>query len=134
MGESYIYRIYLIRSVFMKTLLAFSLATVYGLSIRLLYGVFDDFLQVMSITFLCLVPVLIGFVTVFFVRKQVKRYGAAFFLPWLTSLVLLLITMLFNIEGFICWLMVFPLFAILASVGGCAMFYFIQKKIVNNCK
>ncbi len=108
----------------MKSLLAVSLATVYGLSLRMMFGLFNSFMDIMSISFLILAPVIIGFLTVILIPKQkIKSLVEAFFMPWLTSFVILVLTLLLNIEGGICWIMIFPLFAILASFGGIIAFY-----------
>lgn len=101
----------------MKTLFAVGFASLYGLIVRLLFGFMEDFMGIMSITFLVLVPVFIGFITVILIPK-VSNGAAAFFIPWLTSFVILFITIAFSIEGAICWIMVFPFFAILAGIGG----------------
>lgn len=103
----------------MKFLFAVILAAAYGLLIRLLFGSANGLLEIMSVTFLFFVPVLIGFLTVVLMPAQKITTGtAAFFTPWLTSLVLLVVTILLNMEGAICWLMAFPIFAIAAGVGG----------------
>lgn len=101
----------------MKTLFAVGFASFYGLVVRLLFGFMDDVMSIMSITFLVLVPLLIGFVTVILMPK-VTNLASAFFIPWITSLVILLVTILLAIEGAICWIMVYPLFAIMAGIGG----------------
>lgn len=110
----------------MKTLFAVGFASLYGLIVRLLFGFMEDFMGIMSVTFLVLVPVFIGFLTVILIPK-VSNGAIAFFLPWLTSLVILFITIAFNIEGAICWVMVFPFFAVLAGIGG-AIAYSIKKR------
>lgn len=116
----------------MKSLLAVAFASVYGLSIRLLFGFLDNIMGIMSVTFLVLVPMLIGFVTIIVIPKQKGINGVgAFFLPWLTSLVILVITMLLNIEGSICWIMIYPFFAILAGLGG-LIAYYIKKGRAKN--
>jgi hypothetical protein len=107
----------------MKTLFAIALAATYGLIIRLLFGFADGLLEIMSLTFLFLVPAGVGYLTVRLVpATSVGTRAAAFFLPWLTSLVLLLVTVLFNVEGTICWVMVFPIFASFAGIGGLVAF------------
>ena len=114
----------------MKTLFAVGFASLYGLIVRLLFGFMEDFMGLMSITFLVLVPVFIGFLTVILIPK-VSNGAVAFFLPWLTSLVILFITISFNIEGAICWIMVFPFFAVLAGIGG-SIAYSIKKRKAGN--
>lgn len=105
----------------MKSLFAIVLAAVYGLIIRLLFGFANGLLEIMSVTFIFLVPLLVGYFTVL-LTPVVSTRTAAFFRPWLTSLVLLGITILFNIEGAICWIMVFPIFAVFAGIGGLLAF------------
>jgi len=111
----------------MKSIFAISLATVYGLSVRLLFGVLNDYAGIMSISFLMLVPMVIGFLTIILTSRKRTRNGfIAFFKPWLTSMVILVITILINVEGTICWFMIFPMFAILAGFGG-LIAYFMRK-------
>lgn len=109
----------------MNTLLAICLAAVYGLIMRLLFGMLDDSSQIMSVTFLFVVPLLIGALTVLLVPVEKTISGtAAFFKPWLTSLVILFITLSLKIEGAICWILLFPLFATVAGIGGLIVYHF----------
>ncbi len=102
----------------MKSLFAITLASVYGLCLRLLF-VSTGFIEIMSIVFIFLVPMIIGFLTVLLMPKEkVKTKVAAFTKPWITSFVILAITMVFSIEGAICWIMIFPIFGIFAGLGG----------------
>ncbi|SNR62470.1 hypothetical protein [Hymenobacter mucosus] len=111
----------------MKFLLAVTLAAVYGLLIRLLFGSANGLLEIMSVTFLFLVPSLIGFLTVILMpARKITSGTAAFFTPWLTSSVLLVVTILLNMEGTICWLMAFPIFAVAAGAGG-VLAYWLRK-------
>jgi hypothetical protein len=107
----------------MKSLLAIVLAAVYGLIIRLLYGFASGFMEIMSITFIFLVPFGVGYLTVLLMPpNSIRTSAGAFWAPWLTSLVLLGITVALSIEGTICWLMIFPVFAVIAGVGGAVAF------------
>lgn len=116
----------------MKTLLAVSLATIYGVSLRIMFGLLNNFMGIMSVSFLILAPVIIGFLTIFLIPKgKTKSLQSAFFKPWLTSLAILIITMAFNIEGSICWIMIYPLFSILAGIGG-VIAYSIRKQKTND--
>jgi hypothetical protein len=103
----------------MKTLFAVGLATIYGVCLRMLFGLLNNFMGIMSVSFLILAPVVIGFLTIILIPKEktTSRFEA-FFKPWLTSLVILIVTIAFNIEGSICWIMIYPLFSILAGIGG----------------
>lgn len=103
----------------MKLLPAILFTTLYGLSVRLLYGAFDGILGIMSLSFLLLVPFVIGYLTVILMPyKKTSTSTGAFFRPWLTCLVLLFVTILLSVEGAICWVMIFPIFATFAGIGG----------------
>lgn len=113
----------------MKLLFAVVLAALYGLIIRLLFGFADGLLAVMSCTFLFLVPAAIGFLTVAMLPPGRTTSGvAAFFQPWLTSLMVLVVTIAFSVEGAICWVMIFPIFATLAGLGGLLAFRLRQRR------
>lgn len=107
----------------MKTIIAIGIAIVYALIIRLVYGANSN-MEVMSGAFLIFTPVIIGFLSVILIPKGgVKSAGSAFFIPWLTSIFILIITILLEIEGAICWIMIFPLFAIAVGIGGVIAYY-----------
>jgi hypothetical protein len=102
--------------------LPFSLAIVYGLLMRFVFGFADGFLQVLSIGFVFAVPLGIGALTVGFSKIERVQSGLfAFFAPWLSVLGLLIVTMAIAIEGWICWVIMFPIFAIVAGIGGLIM-------------
>ncbi len=113
----------------MKSLFAIVLAAGYGLLLRLLFGFANGLMEIMSITFIFLVPVGIGYLTVGLMDPaRVRTRTAAFFTPWLTSLALLVITVLLNVEGTICWIMIFPIFATFAGIGGLLAFRYHPRK------
>lgn len=116
----------------MKTILSISLATIYGLSTRLLFDLFPNS-EIMSLSFLILAPLVIGFLTVHFIPNPEKLSKLkAFFMPWLSSLVILFITILVEIEGVICWIMIYPLFSIVAGIGGLIAYHRNQRQINKN--
>jgi hypothetical protein len=116
----------------MKTLFAVAFVSLYGLSVRLMFGVLHAYMEIMSITFLCLVPVLIGFLTIWLTPKESTDHVAvAFFKPWLSSLVILVLTIMFNVEGAICWIMLFPIFAFAAGIGGVIAYNLRNKRTKN---
>lgn len=103
----------------MKTVFAVCFATIYGITLRIVYGFLGEMLQIMSMGFLLLSPVIIGFLTVYFwPKKYYLNTVRAFFIPWLTSLVILVITIAVSLEGTICWMMIFPFFAVASGIGG----------------
>jgi hypothetical protein len=111
----------------MKTLLAVGFATLYALGIRLLFGISNGLLEIMTLAFLAIAPMVIGFLTVYFI-KTLRSYAAAFFLPWATSAAILFFTIILNMEGTICWIMIYPFFAIAAGLGGIFALYLNEKK------
>lgn len=103
----------------MKTFLALSLTTLYGVCLRLIFGLQGDILEIMSLSFLILGPMMVGFLTVFLMpARYTNSLVAAFFIPWVTSILILIVTIAVEMEGIICWIMIFPIFALLAGVGG----------------
>lgn len=111
----------------MKSIFAVSAAAFYGLSLRIMFGFLDNFMGIMSITFIGLVPVIIGFLTIILQSKESTTNAlSAFLQPWITCLVLLILTMTLNVEGSICWIMIYPFFAFLAGIGG-VLAYLLRK-------
>jgi hypothetical protein len=103
----------------MKPIFALVTATVYGLFVHALFGFFGNIMQVMSLSLIALAPMVIGYLTVALSKPEyVQGNTAAFFLPWLTCLALLIITIALSMEGAICWIMIFPFFAVAAGLGG----------------
>ncbi|MDJ1497304.1 hypothetical protein QNI19_30480 [Cytophagaceae bacterium DM2B3-1] len=119
----------------MKPGLAVLLASVYGLTIRILFGFLSEIMQIMGIVFLALIPAIVGFVTIYLMPvRQLTSKTFAFFMPWVTSLILLVVTILLNIEGAICWIMIFPFFAVMAGFGGLIAFEIKKKQAQKNAE
>jgi hypothetical protein len=98
---------------------------VFGLSYAHSDGGFPDWLlssfAVMSLSFLGLVPVVIGFLEQSAPDPLPRRnvWVRAFFAPMLPVSLMLGLMALLSIEGSLCIVMALPLFLILAGVGGC---------------
>ncbi len=113
----------------MKTLLAFFFASLYGLLLRFFFAFYQDWLQVISISLVILAPLGIGFLTVALSGLQrVKSNASAFFRPWVTTLILLVVTIMLSLEGTICWLMIYPLFSIMAGFGGLLAYRMLKRR------
>jgi hypothetical protein len=108
-----------------QTSLAVMIAAVYGLMIRMMFGFFGGTMEVLSLSLLLLAPLAIGYLTVALAQKVTSGWSA-FFLPWLTSIVVLVITIAINLEGAICWFMIYPFFAFASGIGG--YIAFVQRK------
>lgn len=103
-----------------KVLGAIAIPLLYLLVLRFIFGIEGWYLfEVMSCTFLFLLPVVSGVLTVYFSRdERVRNAWYCIVAPWLPVVVFIVITLMFSIEGWACWIMVFPLFLIGASIGG----------------
>lgn len=113
----------------MKTVIAVSLATLYGFSLRIVFGFLNSFMGIMSVSFLVLAPAIIGFLTIFLIPKDKTQSNmGAFFKPWVTSLVILALTIIFSVEGSICWILIYPLFASIAGIGGLLAYHLKKQK------
>lgn len=113
----------------MKTLIAFSVATLYGLSLRYFFAFNNNIVEVMSLSLVVIAPMAIGFLTVALSGlKRVTNGWAAFFRPWATTLLLLFFTIALSLEGAICWIMIYPLFSIMAGFGGLIAYYYMRHK------
>lgn len=103
-----------------KTLLAIGIPTAYALVARYFFGLeWNSLFMVMGLTFLFALPVIIGALTVYFSEpEKAKSTRYCITTPWLPVILFMAITIVFAIEGWICWLMALPLFMLGGSVGG----------------
>jgi len=113
----------------MKSITTFLFISFYGVFGRIIFGMIPSF-EVMGIGVLLIAPFVLGFLTNVFTAKKLKFASStqAFFRPWISCVLILFITMAFNIEGSICWIMIFPFFAISAGIGGVIAHHMIIKK------
>jgi hypothetical protein len=103
----------------------------YALVLRLFFGIqtWSDLFKVMSVSFLVCLPFIVGALTMFFSSlERVRKLAYRLFIPWIPIFIFFVITLLFQIEGWACWLMVLPLFLVAASIGGLVGGYFKLKK------
>lgn len=102
-------------------LLALAIPTIYALLIRVLFGVnsWDQLFSVMSVTFLFILPTIVGFLTIYLSPPaDALKVGYALVVPWIPIFFFFILTILLQLEGWACWLMALPLFLGLASIGG----------------
>ena len=105
---------------------AFVIGTVYGLAMRLLFGVTGllnshDKTRAggpMLSAFVLLVPILIGAITIYLADQKEITLGKAITKPWLPTLAFVAGTALLLIEGSVCIAMALPIFLVGASLGG----------------
>jgi hypothetical protein len=115
----------------MKTLKLTILPVLFVVVIRLLFGatIFDDFLSVMTWTFFITVPLGLGALMVYFSSLQkAKSIPYRIFAPWILVAITIIVTILIEIEGWGCWLMISPLFFFFSSIGGLIAGYLKVKK------
>ena len=102
-------------------LITFGIPILVLFAISILFGIesWRSFYQVMSVTFIFFLPFIAGSLTVYLSRlEKVKSVAYRIFAPWVTVLVFFVITVALTFEGWACWLMVLPIFLIIASLGG----------------
>jgi len=102
-----------------------------ALIIRFVFNVdsWEDIWQIMSISFFFGLPYLVGVIAIY-LSKLEKVEGKAYqiLFPWVPILAFFLITLLFSLEGWACWIMILPVFLILASLGGLTAGYIRMKR------
>jgi hypothetical protein len=87
----------------------------YGLVTRIVFG---ESATLASITFLFIIPTILGIVPLMFAdNKQLKSYKNIIFIPWLTVATFFLTMVLAGLEEFICLLVLAGPFFILATLG-----------------
>ncbi|OKS87659.1 SRPBCC family protein [Mucilaginibacter polytrichastri] len=90
---------------------------------------FSRFFSVMTVTFLVGLPFAVGYITVYLCNLDTVRYKSnAFFIPFIPIVTFFLLTLFLKIEGAACWIMILPVFLILAGLGGLTARYYKLKK------
>jgi len=114
-----------------NTIVAIGIPTIYAIVLRFAFGIknWNELFSVMSVTFLFLLPTIVGALTVYLSDKnKVKNLLYRILTPWVPIILFLIITLLLGIEGWACWLMILPVFLIAASIGGLIGGYLKLKK------
>ncbi|MEO6454291.1 MAG: SRPBCC family protein [Ginsengibacter sp.] len=117
------------------TLKIIAVPTTYALLLRFVFGEssWSGVFNMMSKTFLFLLPSIVGALTVYFSKKEkVRKVSYRIFIPWIPIFAFFLITLFFALEGWPCLLMILPIFLLAASIGGLIGGYFKLKKRDNN--
>lgn len=108
-----------------QALLGLAVGVVYGLVCRLLFnskgnpseGLNEGLWAIMSLSFIFLVPMALGFLVVWFSETQ-KSWARRVFQPWLAGLAFMAAAIAFHLEGFICVILWLPLVWFMSSLGG----------------
>jgi hypothetical protein len=112
----------------------FIFPTGYALLVRPIFGNTDwtTVFTMMSLSFLLLLPFVVGMLTVYYSKEEkVRKKAYRFFAPWLPIFGFAIITLAFAWEGWPCIVMILPIFLIAASLGGWAGGYFKLRKKDN---
>ncbi|WP_202111186.1 SRPBCC family protein [Sphingobacteruim zhuxiongii] len=94
---------------------------VYALLMRLLFDLsnFSSLFVLMSISFLFLVPFVMGALTIYFSPiEQTRKNAYTLLAPYIPLTLFAIMTMILKLEGWACWMMAFPIFMIFSSIGG----------------
>ncbi|MEY4272314.1 MAG: hypothetical protein RL250_1180 [Verrucomicrobiota bacterium] len=73
--------------------------------------------MIMSFSFLFLVPAALGFIVVWFDRRE-RRWSRMLFGPWVSALIMTFCTVALQLEGWICVIFALPAILFMASLGG----------------
>ena len=102
-------------------LLSIATGVGYGLFCRWIFGLesMGKFMQIMSSSFIIVMPLALGFVTIVVHRsREDLKFWHFIILPWISGVLALIFALLLVWEGLICVILWLPLVMILASVGG----------------
>ncbi|PCJ31218.1 MAG: hypothetical protein COA90_06905 [Gammaproteobacteria bacterium] len=103
-------------------MLGILLGILYGIAIRLVWDLeeLEGIGELVTISFMFLVPFVIGFIRVYFEEKANTSLTVVkmLILPWLPIFIFLLTTLFTLLEGSICVIMAAPAFLFCASLGG----------------
>ncbi|SDM19747.1 hypothetical protein SAMN05421823_11179 [Catalinimonas alkaloidigena] len=106
------------RPVFLTSL---GIGVTYGLMARLIFGLrlVQDYFEVMSTTFIFLVPVVVGFLAVYLAPPEdTSRFRSWVTLPWTACFLTVFTTLLLAWEGIICIIVWLPVLMLMSSLGG----------------
>lgn len=103
-----------IQPKYRQPLLGIALGVLYGLLTRLF---FDD--SIASITYMVIIPSIIGLIPLFFTGKEQKSaYSSIIFIPWLTMLSFFLLLYILGIEDLLCFfILALPFFILITGVA-----------------
>ena len=94
-------------------------ALAYGGLTRLIFAQDSQIIGTLSISFILLVPPVLGFLTVIFAAPEQKKSWKFFiFVPWLSCALCMLLAAIFLLEAWFCVALAAPLWLALASAGG----------------
>jgi hypothetical protein len=79
----------------------------------------NEVFAIMTISFLFGLPIMVGVVSIYLSKmERIHSKAYRFFFPWVPVFVFFVLTLIIGSEGWACWIMVLPLFLLLAGLGG----------------
>lgn len=110
------------RKINLKSLLIIvGVPVLFAIFLMFIFG-FNDWesiFGVMSITFLFGLPAIVGGLSVYLSAEHLaQKIAYRILMPWIPIFIFFLITILFSLEGWACWIMILPMFLGVASIGG----------------
>ncbi|WP_126973118.1 SRPBCC family protein [Gynurincola endophyticus] len=109
------------KSTFYTILFTIVLPVVYALIARVLFNldISLELYNLMGITFIGLIPVAIGVIAInWSSEEKIKKISYRILYPWISILIFFVLTLLINLEGWACWVMILPIFLVSSSIGG----------------
>ena len=119
------------KSKAIKILLIIWIPILFALIVRGLFGIdsWQSLFSVMTMTFLFFLPFGVGALTIYLSSiENVKKTHYRFFMPWVPVFGFFALTIILNVEGWACWLMILPVFLLAASIGGLVAGHYKLKK------
>lgn len=120
-----------------RIMLILIIPVVYAILLRLCFGVesWSELYEVMSYSFLFFVPTIVGILTMYLSPKdRVRSLAYRIFTPWIPVFLFFILTILTNIEGWACWIMILPVFLFAATLGGLIGGHWILRKPSDKMK
>ncbi len=120
-----------------RIMLILIIPVVYAILLRLCFGVesWSELYEVMSYSFLFFVPTIVGILTMYSSPKdRVRSLAYRIFTPWIPVFLFFVLTVLTNIEGWACWIMILPVFLFAATLGGLIGGHWILRKPSDKMK
>lgn len=111
-----------------------AIPVIYALILRFVFGEksWSGIFGMMSGSFLFILPSVVGALTIYFSKmEKVKSLSYRIIFPWVPVFAFFFITLVLNIEGWPCLVMILPVFLIASSIGGLIGGYFKLKKRDN---
>ena len=107
------------------------LPVIAALVLRFVFNVdeWSEIWTIMSVSFFFGLPYLVGVLTIYLSKEEaIKSKSYRIIYPWVPIFGFFTVTLVFALEGWACWLMILPLFMLIASLGGLTAGYFRLKK------